>query len=284
MTGKELCQAAWAGLFDAFGTDNAGAGPLLLVSLGPQPDALENLVAPANAVCLPVMPQVDILKEGVDLFLTHGGQNSFMESLSTGAPVVVCPGFADQPVNAQKAVQLGVGLQIERPMCDLNEASQVAAKYRCDVAAALEEVRRNPEFKTKANECSVKMQSAGALTNPGHEHNWFQSSKIKHNKSSSSIFRQKGCSNWLRQQLDSSWILSGRQKGTRTTWERGVVSTFSSRVTFIKCQHGSCGALSSKVASGVPQISYSRWPNQELFAAASLAVLDRGLSPQGFAD
>jgi len=163
LTGKELCQAAWAGLFDAFGTNNAGAGPLLLVSLGPQPDALENLVAPANAVCLPVMPQVDILKEGVDLFLTHGGQNSFMESLCTGAPVVVCPGFADQPVNAQKAVQLGVGLQIERPMCDLSEASQVAAKYRCDVAAALEEVRRNPEFKTKANECSVKMQSAGGV-------------------------------------------------------------------------------------------------------------------------
>eukprot|EP00437_Effrenium_voratum_P013875 CAMPEP_0181450790 /NCGR_PEP_ID=MMETSP1110-20121109/28356_1 /TAXON_ID=174948 /ORGANISM="Symbiodinium sp., Strain CCMP421" /LENGTH=518 /DNA_ID=CAMNT_0023575019 /DNA_START=57 /DNA_END=1613 /DNA_ORIENTATION=- len=163
LTGKELCQAAWGGLFDAFGTDSADAGPLLLVSLGPQPDALENLVAPANAACLPVMPQVDILKEGVDLFLTHGGQNSFMESLSTGSPVVVCPGFADQPVNAQKAVQLGVGLQIERPMCDLSEASQVAAKYRCDVAAALQEVHGNPEFKTKANECSSKMQSAGGV-------------------------------------------------------------------------------------------------------------------------
>ncbi|CAE7928443.1 ydhE [Symbiodinium necroappetens] len=169
LTGKELCQAAWGGLFDAFGTDSTDAGPLLLVSLGPQPDALENLVAPANAACLPVMPQVDILKEGVDLFLTHGGQNSFMESLSTGSPVVVCPGFADQPVNAQKAVQLGVGLQIERPMCDLSEASQVAAKYRCDVAAALQEVHGNPEFKTKANECSSKMQSAGALADSGHE-------------------------------------------------------------------------------------------------------------------
>ncbi|CAE7243246.1 yojK [Symbiodinium sp. CCMP2456] len=163
LTGKELCQAAWGGLFDAFGTDSADEGPLLLVSLGPQPDALENLVAPANAACLPVMPQVDILKEGVDLFLTHGGQNSFMESLSTGTPVVVCPGFADQPVNAQKAVQLGVGLQIERPMCDLSEASQVAAKYRRDVAAAVQEVHRNPEFKTKANECSLKMQSAGGV-------------------------------------------------------------------------------------------------------------------------
>ena len=70
LTGKELCQAAWRGLFDAFGADSADEGPLLLVSLGPQADALENLSPPANAVCLPVMPQVDILKAGVDLFLT----------------------------------------------------------------------------------------------------------------------------------------------------------------------------------------------------------------------
>ena len=64
----------------ALGSDAPDA-PLLLISLGPQSDALENLQVPKNALCLPVMPQVDLLKSGVDLFLTHGGQNSFMESL-----------------------------------------------------------------------------------------------------------------------------------------------------------------------------------------------------------
>ena len=167
LTGKELCQAAWGGLFDAVGSDSSDA-PLLLLSLGPQPDALENLPAPPNVFCLPVMPQVDILKEGVDMFLTHGGQNSFMESLSTGTPVVVCPGFADQPVNANKAVQLGVGLQVERPMCDLSEAKDVAAKYRQEVATAVKEVLSNPSFKSKAADCASKMQLACSLLELDH--------------------------------------------------------------------------------------------------------------------
>ena len=55
----------------ALGSDAPDA-PLLLVSLGPQADALENLELPKNAFCLPSMPQVDLLKSGVDLFLTHG--------------------------------------------------------------------------------------------------------------------------------------------------------------------------------------------------------------------
>ena len=59
--------------------------------------------------CSPTLPQVDLLRLGVELFLTHGGQNSFMEALSQGCPLVVCPGFADQPVNAAKAEALGIG-------------------------------------------------------------------------------------------------------------------------------------------------------------------------------
>ena len=34
---------------------------------------------------------------------TEGGQNSFMESMANGVPLVVVPGFADQPVNGRKA-------------------------------------------------------------------------------------------------------------------------------------------------------------------------------------
>merc|ERR1712151_1243377 len=117
LTGRELCQAAWGGAFNAFGAygPEAEQAPFLLVALGPQPAALGELQVPDNALCMPVLPQVDLLKEGVDLFLTHGGQNSFTESLSVGVPVVVCAGFGDQQVNARKAVDLGVGLKVERP-------------------------------------------------------------------------------------------------------------------------------------------------------------------------
>ena len=58
LTGCQLCRAAWGGAFDAFGAaaDDASA-PQLLVALGPQPDALGDLQPPANALCLPVLPQ-----------------------------------------------------------------------------------------------------------------------------------------------------------------------------------------------------------------------------------
>lgn len=123
--------------------------PLLVVAVGSQADALDDVVVPKNAKCYPFLPQercwglmcglisgerchfnlsdltnpsesksftphlepnteliskVEILKAKVDLFLTHGGQNSFMESLMAGTPVVVCPGFADQIANAMRAV------------------------------------------------------------------------------------------------------------------------------------------------------------------------------------
>ena len=112
LRGRDLCHAAWGGMFDTFGQADANAGPLIVVSIGPQPGALTGLDPPPNAICLPFVPQgishtggkllflaiplatpltlyilrticgVDLLKAGLSVFLTHGGQNSFMESLA----------------------------------------------------------------------------------------------------------------------------------------------------------------------------------------------------------
>merc|ERR1712190_408800 len=153
LTGRELCQAAWGGAFDAFGVygTDTNSAPLLLVALGPQEAALGDLSIPGNAICLPVMPQVDLLKAGVDLFLTHGGQNSFTESLAEGVPVVVCPGFGDQPVNARKAVKLGVGLQVERPVPPNGKEEQAVEAYRTTVRMALFQVYAEPSFTAMAH-------------------------------------------------------------------------------------------------------------------------------------
>merc|ERR1712186_1985 len=90
LTGQELCQAAWGAVFDAFGSRVAEEGALIVVSLGPQKDPLGDLRVPPNAIRAPFVAQVDILKAGVDIFLTHGGQNSFTEALASGVPLVVC--------------------------------------------------------------------------------------------------------------------------------------------------------------------------------------------------
>jgi hypothetical protein len=164
LTGRELCRAAWSGVFDAFGAKNAEEGPLIILSLGPQKDPLGEIEPPPNAICVPVVPQVDVLKAGVDLFLMHGGQNSFMEALASATPVVVCPGFGDQVVNAQKAVDAGVGLKVDRPDPDAGREEEAAANYRADVVHALLSVHhKRPHFKAAAQKCSENLQRAGGV-------------------------------------------------------------------------------------------------------------------------
>ncbi|CAJ1426196.1 unnamed protein product, partial [Effrenium voratum] len=144
LTGKQLCQAAWNGVFDAFGSDDPTA-PLIILVTGPQPDALENLTVPSNAICRQMVPQVDLLRARVDVFLTHCGQNSFMEhrgendtvnspgrSLVLGVPMVCCPGCVDQPTNAAKAEALGAALQVSRPVPEDGEEQAAMQSYQSE--------------------------------------------------------------------------------------------------------------------------------------------------------
>jgi len=160
---RELCRAAWAGVFDAFGSESADKGALILVAVGPQADPLGDLKPPPNAVCLPTLPQVDILRVGVDVFLTHGGQNSFSEGLANGAPLVVCPGFGDQVENACRAESLGAGLQVPRPDPDEGAEADAISEYRRAVAQALARAASEPSFKAAAGKCMDRLRSAGGV-------------------------------------------------------------------------------------------------------------------------
>mmetsp|Transcript_81600 Transcript_81600/g.189516 ORF Transcript_81600/g.189516 Transcript_81600/m.189516 type:complete len:125 (-) Transcript_81600:184-558(-) len=86
-----------------------------------------------------------------------------MEALSTGTPLVVCPGFADQPINARKAVDLGVGLQVERPVPSFGEEAAAAGAYRTEVAVALREVLNGPAYREAAQGVSRRMRAAGGV-------------------------------------------------------------------------------------------------------------------------
>ncbi|MCQ8192334.1 glycosyltransferase [Streptomyces rugosispiralis] len=59
-----------------------------------------------------------LLLESVDLFLTHGGFNSVRESMRTATPMAVLPQFGDQPGNAQRVEELGLGRHITDPTPD----------------------------------------------------------------------------------------------------------------------------------------------------------------------
>lgn len=158
MTGKQLCQAVFKAVFAELGDPAEGGGNLLVVAVGPQADALEGVEVPANALCRNTLPQVDILRLKPRVFVTHGGQNSFMESMFAGTPLVVCPGFADQPANGAKAQAMKVGLCVDRPVSE-----EAAARYEGDVRDALRQVSEVPAFKHSADRVAQGLREAGGV-------------------------------------------------------------------------------------------------------------------------
>uniref|UniRef100_A0A7S1S597 Uncharacterized protein n=1 Tax=Alexandrium catenella TaxID=2925 RepID=A0A7S1S597_ALECA len=109
------------------------------------------------------LPQVDVLRAGVDVFLTHGGQNSFTEAMANATPVVVCPGFGDQIINASRAEALGVGRKVDRPDCDAGREQGAAAAYQRDVAAALMGVLADPSCKEAVKRVAAELAGAGGV-------------------------------------------------------------------------------------------------------------------------
>ena len=58
-------------MFEEFGAPDAPDAPLLVLAVGPQPDALEGLAAPGHALCHAVLPQVELLRRKPGMFVTH---------------------------------------------------------------------------------------------------------------------------------------------------------------------------------------------------------------------
>jgi MGT family glycosyltransferase len=75
---------------------------------GPRPD---------NVILTSVVPQPALLS-CCDVFVTHGGFNGVCESLAAGVPMVVVPLFAEQPQNAARVAELGLGVSLNAEAAD----------------------------------------------------------------------------------------------------------------------------------------------------------------------
>ncbi|MFI2200458.1 glycosyltransferase [Streptomyces sp. NPDC020192] len=60
------------------------------------------------------VPQPMLLR-CAQLLVTHGGYNSIREAVGAGVPMAVLPGFGDQPANADRVQELGLGRRIPSP-------------------------------------------------------------------------------------------------------------------------------------------------------------------------
>ncbi|RWR98361.1 UDP-glycosyltransferase 203A2-like protein, partial [Dinothrombium tinctorium] len=113
------------------------------------------------------LPQLQVLPL-VDLVITHGGNNTFIESLYFGKPMIVMPLFGDQPENAQRAVDTKIGERfdpftveegelldaIDRLLNDEEMAQRIQkiskhmreSKSSDAVVGRIEEVAKNPKI------------------------------------------------------------------------------------------------------------------------------------------
>jgi UDP:flavonoid glycosyltransferase YjiC (YdhE family) len=80
----------------------------LIVTVGRDIDPGELGQQPCNVHIERYIPQARLLPD-CDLVISHGGSGSVIGALAYGLPMVVLPMGADQPLNAQRCVALGVG-------------------------------------------------------------------------------------------------------------------------------------------------------------------------------
>ena len=86
---------------------------------------------PNNIHVYQSVPQIKVLKQA-DIFVTHGGMNSISESLVQGVPMVVIPFMSDQPVNARRIEELGLGKKLEHTLLNKDELKNVVLSILAD--------------------------------------------------------------------------------------------------------------------------------------------------------
>lgn len=110
-----------------------------VVALGPGHDSERWPGArPAN-VHLTAFVQQQTLLPACDLFITHAGFNSIREALGTGVPMVALPIFAEQPANAARVAELGLGIHL-----DIEDATPTTLR------SAVLQVLNDPAFRAHA--------------------------------------------------------------------------------------------------------------------------------------
>jgi len=133
--------------FDAFGQTEWQ----VVLAFGQQIDPAELKEPPANFIAVPHVPQLEVLARA-DVFVSHGGMNSTMESLTFGVPLVVVPQMPEQEMTARRVQELGLGLALEKE-------TLTAEKLR----AAVEQIAHDPSFRARVQEMQHEIRQAGGF-------------------------------------------------------------------------------------------------------------------------
>jgi len=149
-SGKEFCRTMWKRIFQAFGGNDKYV--VVMATVTDDPDALRGFEIPANFIVRRRCPQLDVLKVA-DVFITHGGANSMMESVSAHVPMLVLPYFADQYENARIVSSSGSGLHYDDPV-----SSCTAFFLSADIENFL---NHHKSFSSNCKRLNKKLKEAG---------------------------------------------------------------------------------------------------------------------------
>ncbi|MFH8606302.1 macrolide family glycosyltransferase [Streptomyces sp. NPDC018029] len=104
---------------------------------------------PGNVEVCSWAPQLAILEQA-DAFVTHAGMGSSGEGLFCGVPMIAVPQGAEQPMNADRLVELGVARRVDT-------ADATAAVLR----GALRELTSDPEVARRCAELREQVRAEG---------------------------------------------------------------------------------------------------------------------------
>lgn len=110
----------------------------VIVSAGGAYKELQKSTIAKNATVYRSVPQISLLNK-IDLFISHGGNNSVNEALASGKPIIVMPVGGEQADNASRIVYLGVGKRV-----DITSFSEK------QLLGLVEEIRQIPTFQERA--------------------------------------------------------------------------------------------------------------------------------------
>src|SRR5262249_26880849 len=104
---------------------------------------------PANFITAASVPQLEVLPK-VDIFISHGGMNSTMESLYFGVPLIVIPHINEQKMTAQRVQESGLGIALDESAITPEVLREAVARVASD-----------PGFKTRVQAMQKETREAG---------------------------------------------------------------------------------------------------------------------------
>lgn len=120
-----------------------------MLSIGRQTDLATLGPVPENFLLSAYVPQLEILPR-TQVFVTHAGTNSVVESMYFGVPMVLIPQQPEQHLHAQHVVDMGLGVMLDKE-----------AVNATSLLTAVERIAHDPTYRERIQHTQQSVRTAG---------------------------------------------------------------------------------------------------------------------------